>query len=168
MEKSMCMTAALCATLAAGAFAAQQSYMSEKGQATGQIVGKGGACAQDAQSLCANAPKGGRMACLAENLAKVQNATCKSRVEKYQTKNNGVKKACSSDISSDKCTGLDIGTGLLKCLEKNRKSLSDGCKAELKRIRGKRGGGKGMGKGGQGKGGEQSEESEGEGEGSGE
>lgn len=159
MKKTLWMSAALCSALAAGAFAQQASMAGKQGGGKG----KGGACAQDAQTLCANAEKGGKFACLANNLSKVQNAKCKERVEKYQTKNNGVKQACSSDISSDKCGGLDIGTGLLKCLGKNRKTLSAGCKSELKSIRGKRGG-KAMGKG---KGGGQSEESESEGEGEG-
>lgn len=45
---------------------------------------------------------------------------------------NGVKADCAAEIASGGvCGGKDFGTGLEKCLHKNRKKLSDGCKAAV-------------------------------------
>ena len=46
---------------------------------------------------------------------------------------NGVKTDCAAEIAPNGvCAGLDFGTGLDKCLHKNRKKLSDGCKAAVR------------------------------------
>jgi hypothetical protein len=90
-------------------------------------------CKADVKTLCPGKKEGGdAMSCLLANLDKIQDATCKARVEKYQTRDNAAKQACSAEIAADNCTDMDIGTGLIKCLDKNRTSLSDACQAALK------------------------------------
>ena len=45
---------------------------------------------------------------------------------------NGVKTDCAAEIApGGVCAGKDFSTGLEKCLHKNRKKLSDGCKATV-------------------------------------
>jgi hypothetical protein len=146
MENRLWMAAGVALFLAAGASAQTPSSAGAKGKGGG-----GGACKADIQSLCAGKKGAEAMVCLSSNAGKIQNSACKSRVEKYQANDSAVKQACSGDITNGKCTGLDIGTGLLKCLGKERKTLSEGCKTELKSLHQQKGG-KGMGKGGQGKG----------------
>jgi hypothetical protein len=132
------MLTALCMALATGVFA--------QAPAGGGKGGKGGGCGKDEKALCASAEKGGKMACLAQNMDKIQNPACKEKVQKYAANDKAVKDACSKEIGDDKCTGMDIGTGLLKCLGHNKKTLSDGCKAALKTVQSE------MHKGGKGKG----------------
>ncbi len=48
----------------------------------------------------------------------------------------GVKTDCAAEIATGGvCAGMDFGSGLKECLEKNRKTLSDGCKATLPTTR---------------------------------
>ena len=95
-----------------------------------------GACKADAAALCKDVKKGAKRACLAQNLEKIQNADCKARVQKYQEEDAALKQACSAEMT-DKgpCAGMDMGTGLMKCLDKHRKILSDPCKALFKADR---------------------------------
>jgi hypothetical protein len=45
---------------------------------------------------------------------------------------NGVKADCAGEIAAGGvCADKDFGTGLEKCLHKNRRKLSDGCKAAV-------------------------------------
>jgi hypothetical protein len=122
--KTNSIVAAFCLALAVGAFA--------QAPAGGKGEHKGGPCAKDSKALCPKVEKGAKMACLSQNLDKIQDPACKENVQKYAEQDKAVKDACAKEIEADKCTGMDIGTGLLKCLHKNKKTLSDGCKAKLK------------------------------------
>ena len=97
-----------------------------------------GACKADAEALCKDVKKGqGRIFdCLANNVDKVQDAKCKERISSAKARRDEVKAACQSDIDAN-CKGKEFGTGLAKCLHHNRKSLSDACKAAMKKGHGK-------------------------------
>jgi hypothetical protein len=128
---------AVCAALAAAA-----AGTSARAQADAQHP-----CKPEAQRLCGTTTdKDKVLSCLEANVAKIQDAECKSRVSDYHAQNQAsktndanaqnpafkakdasVKKACAADIAKASCKG-DIGSGLLDCLGKNPATLSDSCK----------------------------------------
>jgi hypothetical protein len=56
----------------------------------------------------------------------------KTKEQKKMQWENGVKADCSAEIAAGGvCDGKDFGSGLEKCLQQNRKKLSDGCKAAV-------------------------------------
>jgi hypothetical protein len=83
---------------------------------------------------------------LGTHLDQIQSKTCKAKVEKVQAHEKRVKAGCAEEIKADKCTDMSIGSGLLKCLGANRKSLSEGCRAAM-HVGGGGKGGKQAGKG---------------------
>ncbi|MEK7234852.1 MAG: hypothetical protein AAB268_13635 [Elusimicrobiota bacterium] len=93
---------------------------------------KRGACKADVASLCKGIEKGeGRhVRCLAQNIDQIKNTSCKTHVQEYKTLDDAVKQACSAETDAN-CKGMALGTGLLKCLHKNKKTLSEGCKTVL-------------------------------------
>ncbi len=97
---------------------------------------RGGACKADMQTLCAGEKGNTAMACLVAKFDRIQDAECKAVVQERQALNDAVKQDCAAEIKADKCESMDIGTGLLKCLAKDRASLSDACKAAIRRNAG--------------------------------
>lgn len=62
----------------------------------------------------------------------------------------GIKQDCAAEIGTGGvCAGKDFGSGLMECLHKNHKSLSDGCKVAVHKHHHGMMGKKGMGKGNQ-------------------
>ncbi len=92
-------------------------------------------CGADAKTLCKDVKSGGGAVskCLMDKVDQIQNAACKGHIVAVKAEEDAVRAACSVEIA--KCPGTDFGTGLLKCLGKNGKSNSDGCKAALKKFR---------------------------------
>lgn len=59
-------------------------------------------------------------------------AAAQTKEQKKAAWENGVKTDCSAEIATGGiCAGKDFGTGLEKCLHKNRKKLSDGCRVAV-------------------------------------
>jgi hypothetical protein len=97
-----------------------------------------GACKADAKTLCPDMKPGQGVIvnCLMGKAEQIQNADCKAFIGVVKTRRDSIRQACSAEIA--KCPGTDFGTGLLKCLNKSRKDMSEGCKAALKEARAER------------------------------
>ena len=56
-----------------------------------------------------------------------------TREQKKAAWESGVKTDCAAEIAEGGvCAGKDFGTGLEKCLHKNREALSNGCKVAVR------------------------------------
>jgi len=94
-----------------------------------------GACKADVQRFCGGVQdRDAILKCLTAHATEIKDAGCRTDVLDYQTKakkisdrDAAVKKSCAADISKAGCKG-DVGSGLLECLAKDPKALSDDCK----------------------------------------
>jgi len=94
-----------------------------------------GPCKADVQLLCGGVQdRDGVLKCLSAHATEIKDAGCRTDVLDYQTKTKkisdkdaAVKKSCAADIVKAGCKG-DVGSGLLECLAKDPKALSDDCK----------------------------------------
>jgi len=63
-------------------------------------------------------------------------ALCAANAASQPALNPDVVKACEADVKT-LCPGIQPGEGrIAECLRKNRDKVSDGCKAQLKEMRG--------------------------------
>lgn len=94
-----------------------------------------GPCKADVERLCGGIQdRDAVLKCLCAQAAQIKDAACRTDVLDYQAKakkisdkDAAVKKSCAADIVKAGCKG-DVGSGLLECLAKDPKALSDDCK----------------------------------------
>lgn len=98
------------------------------------------ACASDLSKAKCSGDFGTELACLKNDPASLSD-TCKDSFRKsptarIQKKNAAIVAACSSDVKRLSCSGMDITSGLVKCLKKDSKHLVAGCRTALQGQKG--------------------------------
>lgn len=116
------------AAIAQGAPQASAPTASEKSD---DVEPKGGrlltACRADAQKLCKDAAKGGRVACLRENSAKLS-TECTAALADVDAKTKAMREACAEDVKTHCAAGVK-GRSVVQCLRESRAKLSPACGA---------------------------------------
>jgi len=99
-------------------------------------------CEEEIKRLCPDIKPGdGRIAECVRQHAKEFSPQCRKKheeMEKRKQAREHAQKACHDDVQKF-CKDIDPGEGqIVRCLEKNEKSLSEGCRATLERKESKR------------------------------
>lgn len=90
-----------------------------------------------AQDPAPTAPAAGQGQTTAQPSSQSKDMKSGKNADKKAAWENGVKTDCAAEIADGGvCAGKDFGSGLEKCLHKNRSKLSDGCKAAVRPHRG--------------------------------
>jgi hypothetical protein len=85
------------------------------------------ACRTDATTLCKDAAKGGRIACLRQNTAKLSPG-CTTALADLDAKTKALREACAEDVKANCATGAK-GRAVVQCLRESRSKLSPACGA---------------------------------------
>lgn len=116
------------AALAQGAPQASSPTAAEKSD---DAEPKGGrllsACRKDSQTLCKDAAKGGRVACLRENSAKLS-TECTAALADVDAKTKAMHEACAEDVKTN-CAAGAKGRSVVQCLRESRSKLTPACGA---------------------------------------
>lgn len=107
---------------------AEASAPADKGSSAAETKADGNAlaaCRSDAASLCKDAAKGGRVACLRQNSAKLS-SECTAALADVDAKSKAMREACAEDIKTNCTTGAK-GRAVVQCLRESRAKLSPAC-----------------------------------------
>ena len=85
------------------------------------------ACRSDAATLCKEAAKGGRVACLRQNAAKLSSA-CTAALADLDARSKVMREACKDDVKANCAEGAK-GRAVVQCLRESRSKLSAACSA---------------------------------------
>lgn len=85
------------------------------------------ACRADAQKLCKDAAKGGRVSCLRENAAKLS-SECTAALADVDAKTKAMQQACAEDVKTH-CAAGAKGRSIVQCLRESRSKLTPACGA---------------------------------------
>ena len=93
------------------------------------------ACRADATKYCADAAKGGRVACLKQNATKVS-PECTAAIADVEAKGKAMREACAEDVKAN-CAAGTKGRSVVQCLRESRAKLSAACGAAFEARYGK-------------------------------
>ncbi len=85
------------------------------------------ACRTDSATLCKDAAKGGRVACLKQNSARLS-AECTAALADVDARTKAMREACAEDVKANCASGAK-GRAVVQCLRESRTKLSPACGA---------------------------------------
>jgi hypothetical protein len=85
------------------------------------------ACRTDAATICKEAAKGGRIACLRQNASKLS-PECTAALAELDAKAKAMREACAEEVKANCAVGAK-GRAVVQCLRESRAKLSPACSA---------------------------------------